>query len=186
METTEPNQALQHNDPSCHVSCLPGSWLTWDVGQISMNTVSVTPVPAAFKPTVNYPRLALVHDGGRAFLYFTGRRERGAKEERAVAVFEGCLVSRFGYPNDEALAGHPLYKHGLHDYDFFEVLPSAWMEEIKTQNRVSFPKYDMPSRKHFVVTAHDESFECLANSFSVYAASAFPVEQMSSRISAVE
>ena len=163
-----------------------GSWLTWDVGQISMNTVFVTPVPAAFKPTVNYPRLALVHDGGRAFLYFTGRRERGAKEERAVAVFEGCLVSRFGYPNDEALAGHPLYKHGLHDYDFFEVLPSAWMEEIKTQNRVSFPKYDMPSRKHFVVTAHDESFECLANSFSVYAASAFPVEQMSSRISAVE
>src|SRR4051812_4173055 len=106
-----------------------------------MNTISVTPIHSGFMPTVNYPRLALVHDGRRAFLYFTGRRERGAEEERAVAVFVGCLVCRFGYPNDEALPGHPLYKHGLRDYDFFEVSPSAWMEEVKSQNRVSFPNF---------------------------------------------
>ncbi|MGC4072339.1 MAG: hypothetical protein QM760_07460 [Nibricoccus sp.] len=149
-------------------------------------SISVKPIPAEFKPTVNYPRLALVHDGRKAFLYFTGRRKRGAEEERAVAVFEGCMASRFGYPNDEALSGHPLYKHGLRDYDFFEITPSPWMEEVRAQNRVSFPNYDMPSRKHFIVTAHDESFECLADSFAVHPATAFPIEAMSARISAAE
>ncbi|QYM77716.1 hypothetical protein K0B96_10305 [Horticoccus luteus] len=151
-----------------------------------MSTISVTRIAANFKPTVNYPRLALVHDGRRALLYFTGRRQRGAEEERAVAVFEGCLASRFGYPNDEALPGHPLYRYGLGDYDFFEVSSSPWMEEVRAQNRVSFPKFDMPARKHFIVTAHDESFECLADSVAVHPASSFPVEHLAPRISAVE
>ncbi len=124
-----------------------------------MSNISVTPIDAGFKPTANYPRPVLFQDSGRALLYFTGRSEPEKEEERVVAVFGGCLASRFGYPNDEALAGHPLHKDGLSFYGVFEVHGSPWMKEVKMQNRVSFPKFDMPERRHIVITLHDESFE---------------------------
>jgi hypothetical protein len=43
----------------------------------------------------------------------------------AVVEFPRCLLAEFGYPNDEALAGHPLYASGLRAYGIFEVLNSS-------------------------------------------------------------
>lgn len=34
----------------------------------------------------------------------------------ALVRLERCSVHLFGYPNDEALNGHPLWKHGLRPY----------------------------------------------------------------------
>jgi hypothetical protein len=38
-----------------------------------------------------------------------------------VVAFEGCLIATFGYPNDDALPGHPLHDKGLEWYGFYEV-----------------------------------------------------------------
>lgn len=83
----------------------------------------------------------------------------------AVLRFPRCEILKFGYPNDEALAGHPLYAHGLGAYGIFEVIESSWLETIHEQNRVSFPDGGfMPSGgRHFVVTFHDTTFECIAD-----------------------
>jgi hypothetical protein len=113
-------------------------------------------------------------------------RSTGRAGDRVVLRFDGCLVSKFGYPDDEALPGHPLYERGLGLYRIFEVLNSSWLEEIRQQNLVSFPgatwwpgpspvaeklRSQFPDRptppdhpRHFVVTFHDETFECLADS----------------------
>jgi hypothetical protein len=71
---------------------------------------------------------------------------------------------KFGYPNDEALPGHPLYPKGLSYYGLFEVLNSSWNKTLAEQNLVSFPD-PSPSRsngRHFVVTFHDSALECIA------------------------
>lgn len=148
-----------------------------------MSTVSVSPIDCGFVPTANYPRPVLVHDGSTALLYFTAAaRSPGTEEERVVAVCEQCVCSKLGYPNDEALAGHALYSSGLGFCGIFEVRPSPWMEEVKTSNRVSFPKFDMPDSMHIIVTLHDHTFECLTQKFSVHLASEYPSEKIVKRI----
>lgn len=80
----------------------------------------------------------------------------------AVIEFRRCLLSRFGLPNDEALPGHPLARLGLKAYGAFEVLNSSWRAEAEAQNRVCFPATDYSEVRHFILTFHDSSFECLA------------------------
>jgi hypothetical protein len=82
----------------------------------------------------------------------------------AVIELVGCSVATFGYPNDEALPGHPLYAAGLRHYGLFEVHDSEWIERLSRQNRVVFPEVTPrgSSIRHFVITFHDSTFECLA------------------------
>ena len=110
----------------------------------------------------------------------------GRGTDRVILRFEHRLVARFGYPDDEALPGHPLYARGLERYGIFEVLNSSWLEGSRQQNLVSFPQAtwwpgpspvaeklrrlhpERPTRsdrpRHFVVTFNDNTFECVADS----------------------
>jgi hypothetical protein len=91
-------------------------------------------------------------------------------EEAGLAIVElvGCLATRFGHPNDEALPGHPLYHRGLGAYGIYEVHNSLWCDEVVRINRVSFPKTDRSyCRRHFMFVFHDSSFECLAQSIEL-------------------
>jgi hypothetical protein len=93
---------------------------------------------------------------------------RGKLAGTAVVEFDGCFISKFGYPNDEALPGHPLYGRGLDGfYGFYEVRNPSWLEEIRVQNRVSFSDRANISGRHFIVLLHDSTFECLADDLNV-------------------
>ena len=49
-------------------------------------------------------------------------------------------------------------------YGLFEVLDSSWIKTLTEQNLMTFPN-PSPSRKskrHFVVTFHDSTLECIA------------------------
>ena len=74
------------------------------------------------------------------------------------------MVATYGYPNDEALAGHPLYLSGLRHYGVFEVLEPSWRQRVIDQNLISFPRTppQYTTLRHFVITFHDSTFECLA------------------------
>lgn len=93
---------------------------------------------------------------------------RGTPEGRRLSVgygiiqFEGCSLTKFGYPNDEALPGHPLYSKGLSYYGVYEVRNSLWGRQTAEMNRVSFPNTPDFNEKHFIFTFHDSTFECLA------------------------
>lgn len=114
-------------------------------------------------PRSDVPRPVLLQSELECYLLFEGSAEASPGSEGvAIVTFQSCLVSRFGYPNDEALAGHPLYKVGLRSYGVFEVSNSSWDHEMRAQNRVAFPKFDMPKRRHFIFTFHDSMFECIA------------------------
>ncbi len=106
---------------------------------------------------------------GESMLVLVARASRpsGHFGEDVVLTFEHCRISCFGYPNDEALAGHPLAQRGLGHYGIFEVLGSSWINVLAGRNRVAFPSATWPSGeplRHFVVTFHDSTFECLASS----------------------
>ena len=80
-----------------------------------------------------------------------------------VVAYIDCTITRFGYPNDEALGGHPLYAKGLQPYGVFEVHGSSWPAELEAQNRRVFPDSHSFDYRHLVFTFHDSTFECLAS-----------------------
>jgi hypothetical protein len=85
---------------------------------------------------------------------------------RSVAIlkFEVVLHHRFGYPNDEALQGHPLYPFGLKHYGFFTIENSPLISEIEKQNECHRQHRSGIYAKfhHWIVTFHDETLEVIA------------------------
>ncbi len=112
----------------------------------------------------------LVQTEQSTFLTFNAFRKAGRQRERvgtALVEFRFCTCTLFGYPNDEALKGHPLYQAGLRSYGIFEVLNPSWARRLEQQNRVAFPKTGTWSSRHFIITFHDSTFECLADDIAL-------------------
>src|SRR5262245_54416781 len=88
---------------------------------------------------------------------------------RAVVRVPGCLAVKFGYPNDEALPGHPLYGRGFVGTAVYEVLESSWVAEVARQNRVRFPDSDVSKWgvRHFLFSFHDSTLEVLCRGLEV-------------------
>jgi hypothetical protein len=87
----------------------------------------------------------------------------------ALVTFSLVHAHMFGPPNDEAFAGHPLAARGLSPYAAFEVERSSWLRSLERMNAVH--PYHQAQRfarfKHYILTFHDTTFECLAEAFSV-------------------
>lgn len=90
----------------------------------------------------------------------------GATESIVVVRFELCRATTLGPPNDEALHGHRLWGKGLDFYDAHIVINSSWIAELEERNRVHPHHSAAPfaELKHYVLTFHDETFECIARS----------------------
>jgi hypothetical protein len=68
---------------------------------------------------------------------------------------------RYGAPNDETRSRHPLAKHGLGHYGFFEVKNSPWIEEVLMTNRIHPQHSDamFAGQRHFLVCFKDVMLE---------------------------
>ena len=78
--------------------------------------------------------------------------------------FEAVLQYKFGYPNDEVLQSHPLYKYGLTHYSFFTVENSPFVREIEKQNECH-PRHRRgiyAEFHHWIITFHDDTLEVIA------------------------
>src|SRR5262245_12970789 len=81
----------------------------------------------------------------------------GFDEQFAVVRFSGVRQHTFGYPNDEALPGHPLYPGGLRFYAFNEIIGSPYLRELGNRNAKTFPgtEHYYTRLRHWIVTFHD-------------------------------
>jgi len=89
----------------------------------------------------------------------------GSRTKTGTAIIEldRCQWTTFGYPNDEAIAGHPLYGRGLSAYGIFEVHNSHWVRRMCEQNKVSFPNTKPWDVRHLLFSFHDSTFECICH-----------------------
>jgi hypothetical protein len=90
-------------------------------------------------------------------------------ETVCVVIFKQCYAHMFGPPNDEAFSGHPLAERGLMPYGSFIVENSSWIRRLEQMNSVH--PYHKPeifnSYKHYILTFHDSTFECIAESYKI-------------------
>lgn len=87
-------------------------------------------------------------------------------EVYAVVTFP-AHAHMLGPPNDEAFRGHPLSERGLQPCGAFEVLNSSWVRALERMNRVH-PRHQperYSHRRHFVLSFHDSTFECVADRY---------------------
>lgn len=113
------------------------------------------------------------HERGMVVAYLTQRlvpaEDLTLPCRYAVVRFVQPLKHMFGWPNDEAINGHPLYKKGLKAYGAFHVLNSPWAKQLEEMNSVhpghgAGAYLKMP---HYILTFHDSTLECIARSFEV-------------------
>ena len=90
-------------------------------------------------------------------------------EPVALVRFYICYAAMFGPPNDEAVRGHPLANRGLEPYGSFVIENSSWLRKLERMNSVH--PYHKPERfwkrKHYVLSFHDNTFECIADGYQV-------------------
>lgn len=80
----------------------------------------------------------------------------------AIATFEHCRQSVFGYPNDEALWAVPELGYG-----FYEAAESTWPAQIAEFNRRRFPDTPDSDARHFFMGCHDASGQFLAQDLRI-------------------
>jgi hypothetical protein len=84
-----------------------------------------------------------------------------------LVEFTGAYLTSFGGLNDEALSGHPLSGRGLAAYRAFTVRNSTWIAQAEQHNAVH-PRHRGGWHEryhHYVLTFHDETFECIAENW---------------------
>lgn len=89
--------------------------------------------------------------------------------EVAIVNFDRPVAFKMGSPNDEVLHGHRLYGRGLLSYSAHEIKNSSWLAELEQANSVHhyYKAENWQSRKHYLLSFHDETFECIASGYSV-------------------
>jgi hypothetical protein len=138
------------------------------------------------EPSPSVPAETLLQDGREAYLLFFAVskvvNEFGYLKDLGVAIvhFKECEITKFGYPNDEGLPEHPLYKYGMANAEssVLEVIDSPWQREISQQRVASVSRIKRDdemgklfaknySRRHFVITLKAATVECIASEIYV-------------------
>ncbi len=91
-------------------------------------------------------------------------RDPQADHDIGVVEFKRTTSVKVGSPNDEVLRGHPLWGSGLEFYSAHEVKNSPWITELMEVDRARehFEESLWTGRRHFMLTFHDETLECVA------------------------
>lgn len=90
----------------------------------------------------------------------------------AMVEFVHCHMSKFGLPNNDAWAGHPLYAQiteadsWMEMMEMMEVRNSTWKAELERQNKVSYPDWDWPHH-HYIISFRESTFECIAKDIKI-------------------
>jgi hypothetical protein len=151
-----------------------------------MMSIVLRPYDIGCQPSPSVPAEMVIADGWSTYILFFAVSksvdECGLLKDLGVAVVEcqDCSASKFGYPNDEGLPEHPLYKFGLAraGSSILEVVGSSWAEDLSQQREASAhrilgdrtslrsPFQSEPSR-HFIIPLKEMTFECVAKALIV-------------------
>ena len=87
----------------------------------------------------------------------------------ALVEFIDCYAFTLGGPNDKVLHGHPLWGRGLSYYSAHVIAHSHWLAEAENINKVHrhYNPDRWKTRKHYLLSFKDETFECLASGYTI-------------------
>lgn len=83
--------------------------------------------------------------------------------------FKSYLKYTFGMPGDETIFGHPYYKLGMQSFAFYELKNSDFIKQLEDidKNHSYYNSEKWEHYKHYILTFHDNMFECVAKDFEI-------------------
>ncbi len=132
--------------------------------------------------------IILSTEGDMLILFLTQKDQRNVPSIRGKTEYEtnvsmmkftNCLKYTFGSPSNETLHGHPYYQLGLESYAFYEMKDSDMIKELQTIDKIhayyNFEKWKY--YKHYIITFHDNMFECVSTNYEFQEKSALIYNQ---------
>lgn len=103
------------------------------------------------------------------YLSFIIEDEKNNEMNAKTLIFNSYLKYNFGIPSNETLIYHPYSHLGIESYSFYELYNSDWLDSLmKIEQQHPYFNYEKwKNLKHFIITFHDNIFECIANDFKV-------------------
>jgi len=113
------------------------------------------------------PLPLLVASDDELRIAYISRGDSSTGEVMVTVTFDSALAHMFGWPNDEALSGHPLGRRGLSPYGAFQIDHSSWIRSLERRNSAHpHHRYEhFQLLRHYVLSFHDSTFECVAEGF---------------------
>lgn len=130
------------------------------------------PLDIGLQWDVGAPMPQLLSSGLRSFVaFYLQATHADSPELVGSAEFTRCLALKLGPPNDEVLAGHPLYERGLEGYGAYVVENSRWLRGlVERQRHSSHAEFDPRTwepLRHYFFLFHDETVEAIAEGVEV-------------------
>ncbi|MGE8430272.1 MAG: hypothetical protein ACN6O7_20500 [Sphingobacterium sp.] len=91
-------------------------------------------------------------------------------EQGIIALkFKMCIKYTFGMPGNETLHGHPYGKLGMESCSFYELRDSDFIKSQQEIEKVHsyYNEERWKTYKHYILTFHDNMFECIAQDFEI-------------------
>lgn len=106
------------------------------------------------------------------YLYLLSAKEGNVilNFENSKLVFKSYLIFKNGYPNiDISIVQGKFGETEMKSSVLYQVINSTWIPEIISVNRIHPDHKDefFESLKHYLILFHDETFECIADSYEV-------------------
>ena len=111
---------------------------------------------------------------GQTYLMYVVQEDSnwdGSSEKLSIALvdFIDCNAWKYGGPNVDVLSGHPLWGRGLDPNAAHMIAHSRWLAQEEKINQVH-PQYNpdrWKTRKHYLLSFRDKTFECLASDYTI-------------------
>lgn len=136
-------------------------------------------IKGLFEMDYGAPSPTILSNDNKLFIAFYGESNNAVDmpQERNVIYdsgifalrFDECLKYVFGIPGTETIQGHPYYKLGMRSCSFYELRNSDMIQSLQEMAKVH-PYYNpekWKAYKHYILTFHDNMFECIAKGFEV-------------------
>src|SRR6185437_11809106 len=136
-------------------------------------------IKGLFEMDSGSPSPMIISNDNELFVSFYANKDRtsAVPVERNICYDVGIYVLKFklymkftfGFPGEETLRGHPYSRLGMKSYSFYELKKSDLIKSLQRIDKVH-PRHN-PEKwekyKHYILTFHDNMFECIAQDFEV-------------------
>ena len=136
-------------------------------------------IKGLFEMDSGAPSPMIISNDNELFLSFyankepisTVPRQRNIRYDVGICVmkFKKYVKFTFGFPGDETIRGHPYRKLGMKSYSFYELKKSDLIKSLQEIDKVH-PRHNREKwkmYKHYILTFHDNMFECIAQDFEI-------------------
>ena len=136
-------------------------------------------IKGLFEMDYGSPSPIIISNDNELFIAFYADRDSNSFEpyERDTFLDTGIFALKFkiylkymfGLPSNETIQGHPYSKLGMKSFTFYELKNSPVIKELQEIEKIH-PYYNSEKwkkYKHFIITFHDNMFECIAQDFEI-------------------